>query len=144
MSQALIVQYFVAASQTALNSSRGQWWAKCPQGKVRRIKGIGIIGVGVGICTAAGVPAATGIKFEAKIDDRPIGTFNCVTGHYDSETADVVVQGGDALVPHIDMVMPVNDIMTPGEELNLYATTPANGECIVLLLMQDIDLAEVR
>ena len=144
MSQALIVQAFIAASQTALNMSRGSWWAKCPQGKVRRIKGIGIIGVGVGICSAAGVPAATGVRFDIKIDDRPIATLNHVTGHYDSETVDVVIQGGDVLIPHIDMVIPVNDIMTPGEELNLYATTPANGETIVLLLMQDIDLAEVR
>lgn len=144
MAQALIVQMYVAASQAAENVSRGKWWAKCPQGKVRRIKGVGIIGVGVGICTAAGVPALTGIKYEAKIDDRQVALINGVTGHYDSETADVVMAGGDVMVPHIDMVIPVNDIMTPGEEMNIYATTPANGECILLLLMQDIDLAEVR
>lgn len=144
MAQALIVQYVAAASQTANNGSRGKWWAKCPQGKVRRIKGMGFIGAGVGICSAAGVPALTGIKFEVKIDDRPVFTCNGVTGHFDGETDDVTVQGGDSLVPHIDMVVPINDVMTPGEELNIYETTPANGETIILLLMQDIDLAEVR
>ena len=144
MAQALVVQYYVAASAAANNGSRGKWWAKCPQGKVRRIKGIGIIGVGVGICTAAGAPALTGVKFEARIDDRPLAVFNHVTGSYDSETTATTLYGGEATIPHIDMVIPVNDIMTPGEELNVYETTPANGECVILLLMQDIDLAEVR
>ena len=131
-----------AAADAAVNLSSGQWWAKCPQGKVQRIRGIGICCIGTA-GSAAGAQLSSGYKLEAKIDQRPIATFNMPT-MIAEETGANAEDTANQIFHLIDSVVPINDVMTPGEELNLIHTQAANHAAIIILIMQLVDLAEVR
>jgi len=140
MSEALIVSLETAVSLSASNVSAGKYWAKCPSGKVQRIKSIAWYVYGTG-GQSSDIPVDTTFKAEIKIDQRPICTIPFGTGYGHAASSTNYNRG---IETPLDAMIPINDVMIPGEELNIYITSPANGEGHFFAIMEMVDLAEIQ
>lgn len=140
MSEALIVSVEHAASLAASNVSSGKYWAKCPSGKVMRLKSIAWFVYGTG-GIASDIPVATTFKIEAKIDQRPILNMPYGTSYLHAASSTNYQRG---VSTPLEAMIPVNDILLPSEELNLYVTSPANGQGHIYCIMELVDLAEIQ
>ena len=140
MSEALIVSIEHAASLTASNVSNGKYWAKCPAGKVQRIKAIGWFIYGSG-GLSSDAPVDTTFKLEAKVDQRPITNLPFGTAYQHAASSTNYNRG---ISTPLEALVPVNDVMVQGEQLNIEITSPTNGEGHVYALFELVDLAELQ
>lgn len=138
MAQCLNVIKEAAASLSASNQGSGKYWAKCPAGFVQRIKAMGWIARSTG-GIASGVPVNSGFTLDVKIDQRPIVHLGAPISY----TRAVGTNGPADFDSLTRGLIPVNDIMVAGEELNIETTSPANGESILVFVMELVNLMEL-
>lgn len=139
MAQCLNVIKECAASLSLENVGQGKYWAKCPAGFVQRIKAIGWVARGTG-GIASGVPVSAGFTLDVKIDQRPILHLAAPISYVQAATDTNAPAGFDSLTRGL---IPINDIMVAGEELNIEVTSPANGETIFTAVMELVNLMEL-
>lgn len=134
MDSSVIVR--VSASLTNSNVSAGQPWQKAKAGYVKRIKGVGFVPYGSDIAAGAGDAFDGTYLMNIKVDNEDIIYDSCPTGYPSREGTEV----GSGAISGImsGSVIPMNTILLPGQELNCYMTTPANGEALLVILAEDI------
>lgn len=139
MAQCLNVIKECAASLSLSNQGSGKYWAKCPAGFVQRIKALGWAACGTG-GIASGVPVSTGFTLDVKVDQRPILHLAAPISYTQAATATNAPAGFNTFVKGM---IPINDIMVAGEELNIEVTSPADGETIFTAIMELVNLMEL-
>lgn len=139
MAQCLNVIIEAPASLSLSNQSSGKYWAKCPSGAVQRIKAMGWVVRGSG-GISSGVPVSDGFNLDMKIDQRPLVHLAAPLSYTQAATATNNPAAFDSLVKGL---IPINDVMVAGEEINLEVTSPVSGESIIILVMELVSLAEL-
>ena len=128
----------VAASQASVNIAAGQPWAKAKAGFIKRIKGIGFIPYGTDIAGGAGEAFDGTYVMNIKVDNEDIIYDSPPTGFPSREGTEV---GSGAISGVMSgSVMPCNTVLMPGQEMNAYITTPANGESLLVIIAEDIPM----
>lgn len=128
-----------AASLSLSNEASGKYWAKCPAGQVQRIKAFGWMARGTG-GISSGAPVAAGFTLDLKIDQRPLVHLDAPLSFVQAATATNAPAAFDSISKGL---IPINDVMVAGEEINLEVTSPANGESLVVLIMEKVSLTEL-
>ena len=128
----------VAASEANTNVAAGQPWAKAKAGFVKRIKGIGFIPYGTDISSGAGDAFDGTYSMNIKVDNEDIIYTSPPTGFPTREGT----EAGTGAISGIysGSVVPMNTALMPGQELNAYMTTPANGESLLVIIAEDIPM----
>ena len=128
----------VAASQASVNIAAGQPWAKAKAGFVKRIKGMGFIAHGSDISSGASDAFDGTYVFNVKVDNEDIIYDSPPTGFPTREGT----EAGTGAISGIysGSIVPCNTALMPGQELNVYVTTPANGESLFVLIAEDIPM----
>jgi len=130
----------IAASQANDNVAAGQPWAKAKAGYVKRIKGIGFIPYGTDIANGAAEAFDGTYSMNIKVDNEDIIYTSPPTGFPSREGTEV---GSGAISGVMSgSVMPCNTALMPGQELNAYMTTPANGESLLVIIAEDIPMMQ--
>ena len=139
MAECLNVIVDAAASLSLSNEASGKYWSRCPAGYLQRSKAFGWVVRGSG-GISAGVPVCSGFTLDLKIDQRPIVHLDAPTAFVQAATGTNAPAAMDSLIRGL---IPINDVMVSGEEINLEVTSPANGEAIAVLVMELVALGEV-
>ena len=126
----------VAASQSDANQLEGRSISRCPTGYLKRIKAVGFVAYGTDVATGAAEAFDGDYLWRMQADNITIVQSSRPTGFI--ARAGTEAGSGEVTGLMRGTLLPMNTYIAGSGLLTCHCTTPANGECLLIMETENI------